>query len=147
MEGLDNKNAEDYALLALLESFGIQFEGMKAMFVSRSIRKHAEKAMELDPLNPRGYYVYGSNDYYTPEKYGGGKKAETYLKKAVSLPAQTLENTYLPSWGVEEAYDLLIKLYIKREEWDKAKNSFSKAMDQYPDSYYLKEIAPQLVGR
>ena len=38
---LENKTSEDYALLVLIESFGIQFKGAEAMFISSKIKKNA----------------------------------------------------------------------------------------------------------
>jgi len=39
LKEMKNKNSEDYALLAMLQGFGIQFKGMKAMFISSDIKK------------------------------------------------------------------------------------------------------------
>lgn len=147
LEEMDNKNSEDYALLALSQSFGIQFKGMKAMFIASDIKKNVQTAIAFDSLNIRGYYVYASNDYYTPEKYGGGKEAEKYLLKAITLPEQKVSNTYLPSWGKEEAYEMLIKLYIKNENWDAATKYYKEGIALYPTSYTITQLASQLVGR
>ena len=147
VESIKEKNAEDYALLALLQNFSIQFKGMKAMFISRTIRKNIDAAIRIDAENLRAYYVAGSNDYYTPEKYGGGKKAEEYLKKAIALPAQKIPNPYLPSWGKEEAYQMLIQMYIKKENYEAAKTHFQEATQLFPDSYMLNQLASKLVGK
>jgi hypothetical protein len=147
IESIGKKNSEDYALLAMLQSFSIQFDNMKAMYISESIKNNANKAISLDSTNLRGWYVIGSNDFYTPEQYGGGKAAEKYLLKAISLPAQKIENTYLPSWGKEESYELLIKLYIKNEKWDLAKKYYQEGTIAYPKSYILKQLASKLTGK
>lgn len=147
LEEMKGKNAEDYALLAMLQGFGIQFKGMKAMFVSRSIKKHAKQAIAIDSTNPRAYYVYASNDFYTPAKYGGGKEAEAYLLKSISLPSQRIKNAYLPSWGKEEAYEMLIKLYIEKEKWESAKRYYLEGTKEFPESYTLHQLAPKLVGK
>lgn len=147
LESLKNKNSEDYALLAMLQGFGIQFKGMKAMFISQDIKKNAKQAIAMDSTNLRAYYVYASNDFYTPEKYGGGKEAEKYLLKAIALPAQKVKNTYLPSWGKEEAFEMLIKLYIKEEKWDLAKKYFQQGIEEFPDSYTINQLAATLVGK
>lgn len=144
---MKKKNSEDHALLAMLQSFGIQFKGMKAMFISGTIKKNAKRAIATDSTNLRAYYVYASNDFHTPEKYGGGKETEEYLLKAISLPAQKMKNDYLPSWGKEESYEMLIKLYIKKEKWDLAKKYFQEAIKEYPDSYSINQLASKLVGK
>lgn len=147
LKEMKNKNSEDYALLAMLQGFGIQFKGMRAMFISGDIKKNLEKAMAIDTTNLRAYYVYGSNDFYTPEKYGGGKETEKYLLKAISLPVQKIKNDYLPSWGKEEAYELLIKFYIKNKKWDFAKRYYQKGIKKFPKSYTINQLASQLVGK
>jgi len=147
MEGMKNKNSEDYALLSLLQGFGIQFKGMEAMFISSKIKKNAITAIAMDSTNLRAYYVYASNDFYTPKMYGGGKEAERYLLKAISLPAQKIKNIYLPSWGKKESYEMLIKLYIKKGKWGLAKKYFQEGIKEYPNSYNIKQLAPKLIGK
>lgn len=147
LKEMKNKNSEDYALLAMLQGFGIQFKGMKAMFISGRIEDNLKKALSIDASNLRAYYVSASNDFYTPEMYGGGKMAEEYLLKAISLSAQKIKNDYLPSWGKEESYVMLIKLYIKNEKWDLAKKYFKEGNDKYPENYSMIQLASQLIGK
>ena len=147
MESVKKKNSEDYALLAMIQSFSIQFKGMKAMFISGEIKKNAKSAISLDSTNLRAYYVYASNDFYTPEIYGGGKEAEKYLLKAITLPAQKIKNSYLPYWGKEESYEMLIKLYIRNEKWDQAKKYFREGIAEFPKSYIINLLASILLGK
>ncbi len=148
LESIERKNSEDYALLALVQSFSIQFvTGMAAGALSGKVKSNVGKAMKLDDQNLRAYYVAASNDYYTPEKYGGGKNVETYLKRAIELPEQKVSNNTLPSWGKEEAYEMLIKFYIKNEDWANAKKYFQEVAAKYPQSYAIGKLATQLVGK
>jgi hypothetical protein len=148
LEDLKNKNAEDYALLAMLQGFSFQFHsGMKAPFIAKKVEANLQAALVIDSSNLRVNYVIANNDFYTPEKYGGGKKVERYALKAISLPAQKVKNEYLPSWGKEEAYETLIKYYIKKEKWDLAVKYYKEANGAYPQSYLLGQLAPQLVGK
>jgi tetratricopeptide (TPR) repeat protein len=147
LEEMKNKNSEDYALLAMLQGFGIQFKGIKAIFISGDIKKNAKTAIALDSTNLRAYYVYASNDFYTPEKYGGGKETEKHLLKAILLPAQKVKNKYLPSWGKEESYEMLIKYYIKKEKWELAKKYFQEGTKEFPDSYAINQLASILIRK
>lgn len=148
LDKLKNKNAEDYALLAMLRGFSFQFySGMKAPFISKKIENDLNAAMAIDSTNLRVNYVVANNDFYTPEQYGGGKKVEQYALKAISLPAQKVKNEYLPSWGKEEAYETLIKFYIKKEKLDLAKKYYQEASDLFPRSYLIGQLASQLVGK
>ena len=104
LEKQSEKNSEDYALLALLQNLSIQFKsGMSAGVTSTKAAKNAKKAADLDSLNLRAWYVLASNDFYTPESFGGGRKVESYLRKAISVPEQSKRNAYLPSWGTSNS--------------------------------------------
>ncbi len=144
LEKMKKKNSEDYALLAMMQGFSIQFKGMKAMFIGPRASKNAKMAISLDSMNLRAYYVSGSNDFYTPEQYGGGKKAEKYLLKAISLPTQQAKNNYLPSWGKEEAYEILIKLYIQQKKWELANKYYQEGISEYPKSPIINQLASKL---
>lgn len=145
LDDMKNKNSEDYALLALTESFSIQFKGFKAMFISSSVKKNGKRAMAMEPKNLRAYYVLGSSDFYTPEQYGGGEEAESLLLKAISLPEQLNENPFLPSWGKAESYELLVKHYLKSEDKSKAKTYCKEGLEHFPNNYGLGKLAVQLL--
>ena len=59
------------------------------------------KAMQLDPENPRAYYLKGQGLMYTPEQWGGGKdKAIPVLETAVAKFAKFKPaNSIMPNWG------------------------------------------------
>ena len=60
-----------------------------------------QKAMQLDPTNPRPPYLMGQNTYFTPDQWGGGmENAKPNLLKAKALfdtfkPA----SEFHPNWG------------------------------------------------
>ena len=64
LKNIKNKNSEEYALLAMLQGYSIQFKGMQAMFIGPKATKNAKTAITLDSTNLRAYFVYGSNDFY-----------------------------------------------------------------------------------
>ncbi|GAA3920062.1 hypothetical protein GCM10022406_03130 [Hymenobacter algoricola] len=141
-EATPPRHAEDYALLAHLQSFAIQFHyGMAAAVASSRVKESAAQALKLDARNLRVHYVLGSNDFYTPARYGGGKKAESYLLKALALPDQTLKNTQAPSWGREQTYGLLIKLYQRDNRPELARRYYADARRLFPASTQLPAAA------
>lgn len=147
LNGVSLKNSEHYALLALMEGFSIQFaSGIEVPFISKRANQNAEKALLLDSLNLRAYFVLGSNDFYTPEKYSGGKKAEGYLLKAIKLNDQSVSSSYLPSWGKDSAYELLIRLCLNRKQFSEAKRYFKEANALFPDNYMINKLASELIG-
>lgn len=144
LKDIPSKNSEDYALLSMMQGFNLQFQGMNAMFMVRAVNKSITNALILEEDNIRANYVYASNDYYTPEMYGGGQEVETYLLKALSLKEQKVVSDILPSWGKEEAYELLVKHYIKKENWVSAMRYYKEGIGLYPDSYGIKQLASKL---
>lgn len=135
LEKEDKKNAESYALLALVQSYSIQFtSGMSAGMLSNKVKSDANNALKLDSNNIRALYVLASNDYYTPVQFGGKQKVEEYLKKAISLKSQNVVNPYLPSWGKEECYILLINYYIDSKKYEEAKKYLTEGVKLFPNS-------------
>ena len=143
----ETKTSEHFALLAMMESFSIQFApGTEAIFISKRVKEDGQKAMDLDSTNLRSYFVLGSSDFYAPEQYGGGEKAEGYLKKAILLEDQSMKSPYLPSWGKNSAYELLIRFYIRKLQWDEAKKYFKEAIALYPDDYMINQLSGELIN-
>jgi len=145
LEEVENKNAEEYALLALIRSFSIRFKSfIRAPFISGTVEEDLEKARQLDPQNVRVTYIMASSDFYTPKAFGGGKKTEALLLKALSLPAQEINNPVLPSWGHRESYELLLQYYIREARWDKAETLYNEAIEKYPYNYRIESFGKKI---
>lgn len=148
LDQMKDKNAEDYALLAMTQSMSIQFKSpMRAPFISNQVKKNAGLALASDSTNIRAHYVLASNDFYTPKQYGGGQIAEAHLLKAIQYPTQPIPNPMLPAWGQEESHEMLVQYYIREERWDAAKSAFQTAIAAYPDNYMLAQMSTKLVGK
>ena len=132
IESLGEKSAEDWALLAACQSFGLMF-------------KNGAEAGVL--ANARAWYILGQSDYYTPAQFGGGKKAEGYLLKAASSTQPAVEGGTMPTWGREQAIGMLIDLYVKQEKWAEAKQWLGVAERDYPKSQYLEQARKALEGK
>ncbi|WP_157776891.1 hypothetical protein [Ichthyobacterium seriolicida] len=99
LNNIENKNSETYSLLALLIS-------MKYIYTPRQnilqLMNENKKALEFSMIdgenNTRAYYVNASYDFYTPKQYGGGKKAESLLLKAISIK-EKIRLPIEPKWG------------------------------------------------
>lgn len=145
IENLKTKNSEDYTLLAYEQSFSCQFKpGIIIPLISKKLKSNCETALEIDSLNMRAYFVLGSNDFYTPEMFGGGKSVEKMLLKAIALPKQKIANPFLPSWGKENAYELLIRWYIRKEKWDLAHKYYNEGLKMYPSNFMIQKLASKL---
>jgi hypothetical protein len=67
-----------------------------------------KKGMELDPQNPRLYYLQGASLFNTPEQFGGGKaKAKPVLEKAMQLFDSTTIKPLYPQWGKDITAQML----------------------------------------
>lgn len=145
LKKMEGKNTEDYALLACEQSYSCRFRpGIVIPFVAKKLKSNCQLALKADSLNLRAYYVLGSHDFYTPEMYGGGKEAEKMLLKAISLCSQKINNPYLPSWGKQNAYELLVRWYIRKEEWTLAQKYYEEGILQFPESYLIKSLKGKL---
>lgn len=77
----------------------------------RKISKLFKEAIEIDPENPRAYYLKGLLTYHTPRFVGGGKeRAKPWLMTAQEkFKGFNFESTILPYWGAMENQALLIE--------------------------------------
>jgi len=63
-----------------------------------------KKGLELDPNNPRLYYLQGMSLFGTPVQFGGGKdKAKPLFQKAVELFKTAQPKPLYPSWGQKQS--------------------------------------------
>lgn len=142
LAAIEGKNAEELSLQAFLQGFAIQFNtGMASARAANEAMASIEAARKLNPDNLRTQYVLGSLDFYTPAEYGGGKKAEGYLVKAISLPEQVVASDYLPSWGKAESYELLVRHYKAAAEDAVASRYLEEGLSQFPDNYQLSSLS------
>lgn len=69
-----------------------------------------EKALKLDPNNPRLHYLKGMSLFGTPEQFGGGKdKAKPVFEKAVQLYKEAKPKELYPEWGQKQAEDMVVQ--------------------------------------
>jgi len=70
--------------------------------------EYLQQAMQLNPNNPRLYYLQGMSVFNTPEQFGGGKdKAKPILQKSVDLYKAEQAKPMYPHWGKEQAEQAL----------------------------------------
>lgn len=141
LESIDYKDSEDYALLALVINFSINFSSMLTKPIkSRKVINLAKKSLELDSNNPRAYVALGINNFFTPEIFGGKSKTEEYLLKALKyIPKQNLVGK--PSWGKLRILYYLVRYYIDCEKFDEAMKYSELGVKQFPKY----EVFPKLI--
>ncbi|MBN1182512.1 MAG: hypothetical protein JXB49_09515 [Bacteroidales bacterium] len=112
---------EFYVLSAMIASARLSVKpGSRWKEYGVIFEENINEAKQLNPDNPRIYYLQGDNLYYTPKMFGGGaKSALPYYEKADSLfkalpPPDSLN--LLPSWGMDHNSQML---YEAKNELEK----------------------------
>jgi len=101
---IDEKESEILVLKAWALSARIQVSFMtRGGKYSQLSNGELAKAKQMNPENPRIYFMNGQNVFYTPEFLGGGaKKAKPLFELAKQkFEKFTATNSYSPSWGKE----------------------------------------------
>jgi hypothetical protein len=109
---LDKMSDETYVLAAYVTyaRFLIDPPGRWKKYLP-VVNDNLEKAKQLNPANPRIYYLQGVPVFHRPKLFGGGKdKARPYFEKARELFAKQDRSSILkPYWGEKENADYLTK--------------------------------------
>ncbi len=72
--------------------------------------KYLQIATQLNPDNPRIYYLQGESLFNTPPAFGGGKdKAKPMFEKAVALFKTEKPKPMWPDWGLDRTEQQLAK--------------------------------------
>lgn len=99
---LKKESDETFVLAAMIANTRMGIDPMNRWQKYGPIfRENLEKAKDINPDNPRMYYLTGVSKFYTPKAYGGGKKAaQPYFEKAEELLAKEGSKDILqPHWG------------------------------------------------
>jgi hypothetical protein len=77
-----------------------------------------KKAEAANPGDPRAYFLYGMNVYYTPKIFGGGseKALPQFEMAAEKFNAFTPKMSFMPHWGKQQNLDMIAK--CRKEEKD-----------------------------
>lgn len=148
INSIKKKNSDDYALLGLMQSFLMQFENESTIpTLFQKILITSDHAIYANKNNPRAYYFKGSFNYYVPKQYGGGTQVENNLIKSIRLSEINPNNSYLPTWGKEDAYAMLIEYYIDKDNMDNAMDLYMEASSKYPNNYQISMLAKKLIRK
>jgi len=73
--------SEFFALQGLLYNARIGANNTRGAVYSLKALEAYDKALELNPINPRAYYLKGTSVFYTPKFYGGGTEKPSHCSK------------------------------------------------------------------
>lgn len=132
--------SDSHALFGSVLGFRISLDPYRGPFLGRKARNSIERAIQLDPENPRAYLAQGVSYYHTPSLFGGGvDKAIKALEKAIKLfEKERKEGTIEPSWGHDEAYGWLGLCYVKKRNRPMAEEAFKKGLALNPDNSWIR---------
>lgn len=112
VQALDPENSETFVLAALLANARLSVDGGSRWKVYGALfDKNIEKAMALNPKNPRIYYLKGTSIFGMPKMFGGGPKTskEHFVKAKELFLLETNLSIMLPYWGQQMNENYLLK--------------------------------------
>jgi hypothetical protein len=107
---LEPDNSEIYTLKGMIAQARMTVNPMERWAKYGPIAtQFLEKAIELNPANPRPDLLIGQSIYYTPEQFGGGfANAEPHLLKAKEkFETFEPESDLHPDWGFDQLMVML----------------------------------------
>jgi tetratricopeptide (TPR) repeat protein len=135
------RNAEAHALLASTLGMQIALEGWKGMVLGPRSSAAMDKALSLEPNNPRILLLKGISTFRMPAEFGGGvEKAEPWLRRAQSVFAQEPLDKPWPNWGRFESRIWLGQVLAKLGKRDAARSEYDAALLLAPRSQYVRRI-------
>jgi tetratricopeptide (TPR) repeat protein len=135
--------AEAKALLSGLYGFKIAHSPLKAMMLGGKSSDLLEQAMKQNPESPIVLKMYASNQYFTPEMWGGDKELalKAFEKSTQNLLGTDLEKSWI------HLDNLAWTGILQKEMGDqvKAKATWGKALEIEPEFYWVsKSLLPSL---
>jgi len=107
---LGKDNSETYTLAGMIANARISVSPMnRYQKYGKIFSDDMDKAKELNPGNPRIYFLQGEAKFHTPKAFGGGKKsALPYFEKAATLfDKETSDDIAKPYWGKKANADMI----------------------------------------
>jgi len=107
---IDSKNSEVFAIQAMLYQGRISVSFTRGMKYSGMANESIEKAIVMNPSNPRAYFMKGQNIFYTPAMFGGGaENAKPHFEKALALfnSQDTTPKDFAPAWGKKKTIGMI----------------------------------------
>ncbi len=134
LKDITPRDGEAHALFALAAGLNLQFvPRWKIMIAIGDVNASLGQALTLTPDNVRALYANAVSDWNTPPEFGGRQRAETYLRQAVAIPAES-PHPLAPTWGHDLAHVLLVEILLETERTQEAADLYDAALAKFPDS-------------
>ena len=120
---------------------GLSGNPLSGMTLGPKASSLADRAMEIDPKNPRVWLIRGMSAMFTPKMFGGGTdKAVRDLQKAIELFEGDRPVAPAPSWGRAEVYAWLGQALQQDDKRDEARAAYQKALAVQPGYQWVERV-------
>ena len=144
----DARFAEAMGLLSAVDGAKIAHAPELGMTLGPESSLVLNKALGIEPNNPRLLVLRGQGLFNTPPEYGGSiKDAETALRRAVQTFDQESATKPWPNWGRFDAHAWLGQALAARNDKAGARAEYEKALAIAPESAWVRyQLLPQVKG-
>ena len=144
LEKIEPRDVEVVALLGLVAGLHLAYVPRHRIILANSkAAGYLAEALRLDGENARALYANAVTDYHTPEEYGGKRKTERLLKRALEkLPYNAAG--LAPRWGRREVATLLVRYYMDEARINDARGVLEQARLRWPSNSNLLQLKIKL---
>ena len=138
---LNDRFAEAHGLLAGVFGMKIAKVPMRGMLLGPRSSTHLDRALALEPDNPRLVLQRAVSKFNTPAMFGGStKEAEALLRRALVLFEKEPPDRPWPNWGRFDAHAWLGQALAKRGDIAGARAEYDRAATLAPQSGWLRFV-------
>ena len=136
---LDPSRAAVYAIKAAIYGFRITLKPGRAIFYGPKNQHNIDKAIELNPGEPLGWFVYGNSEFFRPAAFGGSKtRGIEYYRKAIALSEKDPFKVQ-GNWFYINMLIMLAEAYEKTSQTALARETYQKILRVEPEFQAIKE--------
>jgi len=144
---INDRFAEAHALLSGSYGQKIGLSPLESIVLGPKAGKAIERAMDLEPDNPRVVLLKAISDYHTPKMFGGDReRAMAGFQRAAELfCAEQIDDPLQPDWGHDEVYAWIGMAHKDAGAYELAREAYERALAANPDFGWVKYVLlPQL---
>lgn len=138
----DPQFADAYALLGSLLGQKAGYQPMRSMFLGPKSDRMFEKALDLEPENPRVVLLKAVSHYYKPRMFGGSRRKalEGFEHAAALAEVAAYDDPARPDWGHADAYAWIGLAHMDADRPEQAQAAFDQALRIDPDYAWVKYV-------